>query len=103
MMDYQQQTPVKNDSTRRRVIGRFFSAVMVSLAIALLLQQSDIRDIAMGKVAFLASQADFYDRLLVRLNNFDIIVGSILICILFIAYELLAYIIYKIIPQSSIE
>jgi hypothetical protein len=83
-------------SSGRRMISRALSAVILSLALAFFMYQSDASQGSMSKAAYLADQAARYDKYLVHPQVGVVVIGFILVCIFFGAYELLSFVIYKV-------
>jgi hypothetical protein len=90
------QINVQFASSARRMISRALSAVILSLAFAFLMYQSEVSDGLMSKAAYLAGQAARYDKYLVHPQVGEAVFGFILVFIFFGAYELLSFVIYKV-------
>ncbi|SRR6266498_1826835 len=100
-MEQPLQITLKFASSGRRIVSRVISAVILSLAVAFLLFQSEVAQGAMGKANFLTSQSVRYDKFLARPQYIVVIAEFITFCILFGGYELLTFVIYKIIAFRS--
>ena len=87
----------QDEPSRRRMLGRVISAVILSLAAALIVHAQELMQGAMGKAAFLASDAVRYDKYLAQPHLGTTLTGFIVGCLAFGAYELLALGIYKVI------
>jgi hypothetical protein len=89
---------VKFVATRRHMLSRTLSGVILSLAVAFLVLRSETSQGAMGKAAFLASQTVRYDKYLSHPHfGPTIVAGFLMVSILLGAYELLASAIDKLI------
>lgn len=99
-MEQQLQTTVKVESSGRRIISRVLSIAIFSMVISYLIYQSDVSNNALGKAAYLASESDYYDKFLTHPQTSMIVVGFVILCIIFGVYELLAFVIYHVIPHE---
>jgi hypothetical protein len=103
MLEQQLQTTTtaKVETPWRRMVSCVLAAGILSLVIARLSYQLEVGESLMSKTAFLAKEAIFYDGLQTHsLVNVSIVL-FIMIFIFFSVYELLAFVIYKVIPHEQ--
>jgi hypothetical protein len=96
------QTIQKAESTVRSKISRLLSIVIASGALALLIFHNETNQSAMGKAAYLAAEGKSYDQFLAHPQIGYIIFSFLLICFYFGVYELIAFVIYKMIAEKPI-
>jgi hypothetical protein len=96
------QLTQKVESPWRKIISRLLSVVMVSGAFTYLIVRNQANQFAMSKAAYLANEAINYDQNTAQYQTATIIAMFILICIFLCVYELIAYVIYKVIAEHPI-
>ena len=96
MMQSQSKPAPTTAAPGTRLFSRVISGVFFSISIAFLLHESEIRDGAMGKAAYVASQAARYDQYLAQPKIGVMIISFVMLGLVFIAYELLSYGIFRV-------